>query len=433
MKRIIVSIASIISVFMIACNENNDIVLLEDMTIEPSSVKVTIGSQQELELGFTPDYYEAKSIEWFSSDESIVSVDEAGCIKGLSEGQAVISAIVDGLMANCVVDVSKSDISSVSIEEDEIELSVSGTYQLNITATPADGDCSSLAWSSSDVKVATVDESGLVKAVNPGTATIKVLAGTASDECVINVRAVPKAGDYYYSDGTYSSSLDKSKEVVGVVFWAGDPTKNDSHLKTEHPDCTNGLAVSLVEYTTKFQSSYDKYYTTFFEKSLSFWIDNNTSGYKSILSGQAMGDNGNFMLGYNNTLALREFHNSEDNVDWTLDIVDSLDNHIENVSLPENTSGWYIPSIKELYFLTEGDYGYNVFWNPTKFGNLDAVNKSLGNIEGAEQIAKKSPKIYWSSTECLIYGVYIIETSWSSVPGGNPYISDNLARYIFAF
>ena len=36
-----------------------------------------------------------------------------------------------------------------------------------------------------------------------------------------------KIGDYYYSDGTWSTTLDSSKTPIGVVFYVGDPSVSD--------------------------------------------------------------------------------------------------------------------------------------------------------------------------------------------------------------
>lgn len=69
-------------------------------------------------------------------------------------------------------------------------------------------------------------------------------------------------GDFYYDDGTWSSELDGSKEVIGIVFYAGDPTAEDPALKADFPECTNGLVVSLAadDGITSWQSEYQTYW-----------------------------------------------------------------------------------------------------------------------------------------------------------------------------
>ena len=63
-----------------------------------------------------------------------------------------------------------------------------------------------------------------------------------------------KVGDYFYYDGTYSTELDNSKEVVGVVFFVGDPKEkfNDPDLPDQY---CNGLAIGLSSYSTTWGGS----------------------------------------------------------------------------------------------------------------------------------------------------------------------------------
>ena len=60
------------------------------------------------------------------------------------------------------------------------EVVAGGYLVLDATVTPKDATNKVLTWSSSDRKVATVDEEGIVKAVNEGTATITAEATDGS-------------------------------------------------------------------------------------------------------------------------------------------------------------------------------------------------------------------------------------------------------------
>ena len=68
---------------------------------------------------------------------------------------------------------------------------------------------------------------------------------TAQPNNIYNLGSMkwPNVGDYFYKDGTYSTELNTSKTVVGVIFWVGDPTEDDSTLKRDYPNCTHGLVV----------------------------------------------------------------------------------------------------------------------------------------------------------------------------------------------
>lgn len=63
-----------------------------------------------------------------------------------------------------------------------------------------------------------------------------------------------KVGDYFYYDGTYSTELDNSKEVVGVVFFVGNPKEkfNDPDLPDQY---CNGLAIGTKNVVTTWGGS----------------------------------------------------------------------------------------------------------------------------------------------------------------------------------
>lgn len=73
---------------------------------------------------------------------------------------------------------------TVTLDKSEHTFTAAGeTVQLT-----ANAKADSLAWSSSDESVATVDATGLVTAVAPGTATITVTAGDVSASCTVTCK-----------------------------------------------------------------------------------------------------------------------------------------------------------------------------------------------------------------------------------------------------
>lgn len=76
----------------------------------------------------------------------------------------------------------------ISLDRNRIDLPVGGTYRLEATVTPFNATNQDLIWSSSDTRVATVDNRGLVTVVGLGTAVITVTTaeGNHKDICVVN-------------------------------------------------------------------------------------------------------------------------------------------------------------------------------------------------------------------------------------------------------
>ena len=81
------------------------------------------------------------------------------------------------------------------------EVVAGGYLVLDATVTPKDATNKVLTWSSSDIKVATVDQEGIVKAVNEGTATITAEATDGSKvKGTINIKVIGKKVEQISND-----------------------------------------------------------------------------------------------------------------------------------------------------------------------------------------------------------------------------------------
>ena len=119
---------------------------------------------------------------WSSSDENIASV-ENGLITAKGEGTAIIKVECNGKTDSCEVTVKNT---VTEIGEDTVFLRTKGTdktYQLNSSIT---GRSSSVKWTSSDNKIASVSK-GKVTAKKAGTATITATVNGVSDSVVVTV------------------------------------------------------------------------------------------------------------------------------------------------------------------------------------------------------------------------------------------------------
>ena len=149
----------------------------------------------------------------------------------------------------------------------------------------------------------------------------------------INLKPIPpKVGDFFYKDGTYSTDLNTSKEVVGVVFYVGDPTEQDVTLKSDFPDCTHGLVVGFYNYSSfsgALSASAD------WEFSLDDYMDihgidgTNTLNIKRLAPADVM-------TGYNNTCVLRLYESGANAISVC-----------DRGPAVEGASSWYMPTIAE--------------------------------------------------------------------------------------
>lgn len=201
-------------------------IAVESIAIDKASLEMEVGETAQLTATVTPEDAENKEVIWTSSNEKVATVDETGLVTAIAVGEASIVAACGNIKTDCPVTVSGKKSESITLDKESITLFEGKTEQLTATVLPEDAEDKTVTWTSSDNSIATVDANGLVTAVAEGNATITATNTTLSATCAVTVKKEegsdgPKVGDYYYSDGTYSSALDESKEVIAIVFYVG--------------------------------------------------------------------------------------------------------------------------------------------------------------------------------------------------------------------
>ncbi len=172
------------------------------VSVTPTTKTLTEGESFTLVATVQPADADNKSVSWSSSDASVASVDASGKVLALKPGTAVITATTQdgGKTATCTVTVERKVISvtGVSVTPTTKTLTEGESFTLVATVQPADADNKSVNWSSSDASVATVDASGKVLALKPGTAIITAITqdGGKTASCTVTVkkRVIPVTG-----------------------------------------------------------------------------------------------------------------------------------------------------------------------------------------------------------------------------------------------
>ena len=257
-------------------------------------------------------------------------------------------------------------IESIIINPSSLELEAGDSATLTPIILPKQSGTVVLEWTSSDNTVATVSASGTVTAVSEGTATV-----TAS------------SGEVHGS----------STKVIGIVFYTGNPAKDDPTLQADHPECTHGLAVAISgdEYVP-WQSAYSQYGRTVDE-----WVRANTE-FTSIATSSNSDDNINKMLGYNNTCAIEAFNADPANSQWPVEAVQAVLQYRETNPAPAGTSDWYLPSIKEYIIMCYKETDAYAGTLPGS-DNYDMLNAKLETLPDAQPIGTDGYGFYSSSTE----------------------------------
>ena len=133
-----------------------------------------------------------KKLIWTSSNEEVAKVSDRGVVQGISEGEATITAVpADGndIAITCKVKVIVPVKKITIYDSKQLTMPVESTIQLTASIEPENATIKDIIWSSTNEKVVTVNESGLVTAVGNGSAKIKASSTDGSKVvCSLNVK-----------------------------------------------------------------------------------------------------------------------------------------------------------------------------------------------------------------------------------------------------
>ena len=168
--------------------------VIESLKFPQDNISIKKGDELGLVVEVIPSELASSKLTWTSSDPSIVSVDENGVIKGLKEGTATITVTSpNGKTAIVKVTVVTDEVKvdKIILTPSSLSLNVGDSKQVSAKIEPENATNRELVWTSSNPSVATVDDKGVIKGVNPGTTTIivKTKDGTVVEEITVTVLA----------------------------------------------------------------------------------------------------------------------------------------------------------------------------------------------------------------------------------------------------
>lgn len=181
MRKSILFVISLICLFCFAFPVlAADPVLVESITLDQTSAVISVGKILNVKAVIAPKKATAKKPEWISSDETIATVQN-GKVKGIAPGTAIITAKAtddSGVIASAEITVVQP-IKKITADNTKLILAPNTTWRPEINIEPENATIQKLVWTSSNDKIANVDENGVISAVTIGKCTI---IGTATDD-----------------------------------------------------------------------------------------------------------------------------------------------------------------------------------------------------------------------------------------------------------
>ena len=159
---------------LVAVSENNTLSITQTIEVEADKKYLSATDDEEANLTVKiVGIQETEGIEYISSDEEVLEVDENGVITAQSVGMATVTAKKGELTATTDIHVIKP-IKSMNLTSTSKSIKVGNDLQLKLTTTPSDGSIETLTYTSSDESIATVNANGIVTGVSKGKVTITV-------------------------------------------------------------------------------------------------------------------------------------------------------------------------------------------------------------------------------------------------------------------
>ncbi len=203
------------------------------ITLEPNKIKLDLGDSKDIKASG-----QKGSLTWTSRDPEIATVDENGKITGVKKGNTIITATDSEGNSATVYVIVKNPATSVIVDPNTwiTELDDHETKELKYTLTPDTIPLpdAKITWSSSDEKIATVSEDGVVTPVSVGKVDITVTAYVPAEDT---------------ADGVARTLTDVCKVVINQAASEDDsyvdPTDVTLNLNEKYNEKTKDLTIYL--------------------------------------------------------------------------------------------------------------------------------------------------------------------------------------------
>ena len=198
------------------------------VTVAPPSARLPVGTTIDLVAtvrDINGNILPVQPVTWQSSDDAIASVSATGRVTAHAVGAVTISASAAGISGTSAVTVDPAPpipVSSVVVSPASATIQIGGTAQLAAVARDAAGNAltgRAIGWSSGNEGVATVDQSGLVRAVSAGTVTITATSEGVSGTSSVTVTPLPPApvASVAISPATSSLTIGQTQQLTATL------------------------------------------------------------------------------------------------------------------------------------------------------------------------------------------------------------------------
>ena len=220
---------------------------VESVSLNSIRESMHIGDTITLIPTVLPENATNQMVVWAVDNPNVVSVDRNGKVTAVSAGTAVVTvATNDGAKtASCAIIVEEEQpadiaVTGVTLTTNHLELTEGNKTQLQATVIPSNATNQELVWTSSDNSVAQVDNTGIVKALKAGTASIVVTSKATNSVYAICEVKVNAASDSSTGGNSNPGSTGTTTAVTSISLnttkWYAKPGDTEQLTATIIPN-----------------------------------------------------------------------------------------------------------------------------------------------------------------------------------------------------
>ena len=194
------------------------IIAVESIELNKAELSLVEGESETLKATVKPDNATDKTLSWTSSDSSIAVVDNNGKVTAVKEGETTVTATAGERTASCKVVVQKKviPVTSISINQDAIELYAGESQTLTAFVKPDNATEKTVTWKSSNSAIAKVED-GKVTALAVGETTVSAAAGDKTATCKVTVKQRPHVSSLTLSESSFNGYINKYYSINATV------------------------------------------------------------------------------------------------------------------------------------------------------------------------------------------------------------------------
>ena len=142
---------------------------IEKIDITIDNRVLSKGEIKQLQINIFPQDATNKKVIYSSSNPKVATIDSLGNIKALHSGETtIIVKAEEGNVQNQIDITVYTKVTGISINEEIIYMQIGDNFQINGIIEPEDANDKNVLYSSTNTKIATIQENGIITALQEG-------------------------------------------------------------------------------------------------------------------------------------------------------------------------------------------------------------------------------------------------------------------------